>query len=98
AASVDPKGSPEWTQLRSELLVRTSVLWDILARCQSLDTRSLNGYVIAAKPVERDEARRTPWSERGVLHVFRDFFEEVRERNATPGLKWWVLASGTVAA
>lgn len=98
AASVDPQGSPEWSQLRGELLDRTSVLWDILARCQSLDTRSLNGYVIAAKPVERDESRRTTWAERGVLHVFRDFFEEVRERNATPGLRWWMLAGGAVAA
>jgi hypothetical protein len=97
-ATADPRGSAEWSRLRGELLVRTSVLWDVLARCPALPPRSLNGYVAAAKPVERDEANPTPWADRGVIHVFRDFFEQVRQRNAAPALAWWMLAAGACAA
>jgi hypothetical protein len=87
-AVAGPKGGTDKSaELRRTLLDRTRLLWESIA--YQLHHRFVNGYFVAAQPIDD---RYRPWTRRGLLQLFADFFDHVGETRAQPTFGNWIAA------
>lgn len=71
-------------EVRRALLEKTRHLWEACA--YQLQHRFINGYFVAARPI--DESFK-PWGRRGILQLFADFFDHVQDTRARPRFGNW---------